>query len=616
MVGGSPQLRFNYAILTSWASAGVPNPGVNDFPPQANLQEPIQLSISDNQSDLYYIDPLNSGGSLRLQIEVFDWQGATNPSGYADELSSLYIEDPNGNVIPGGWVDVLPSAVVTSGAGNSAIFTFEIINCIPQGTGRQDFLIIAESNSPNNYDNGLGAPYAGAVLAAYARHTAAVYNYNPCPTPGVTSIQNPIVTLNSVHSAYQIGGTNFTAGTQTAAEFRRSSGDAAGTNVTINSSTSAQADFDFNGFVAGTYDFWFKNGCGTEAALSTAIFEINTPPQSTGITGPASGDGTLNASYNANASDVDTDPVDTLSITWELWDMTAMIKLIGPVTGDPFNVAFANLPVGPHEIRCNISDGFVPDDLNQTLPITKNNTQPTITDPTGPAPVWDYDVYTYSVVAADLDPGQILTYMWSFEAQANPAVYSIPGDPIPGDVTITFNTMPAFTGPGYYELDCRVDDGSGVPNATVTCSTPLTIYVADPPYTSPIPASMFNQIAIPGVPSTQGFLGCPSYWSNFYGVQPLQHPDICVLSGPSLGMPGVMVLADEISAYVIIPPPPPVVMAFAHFPCPFSTGSPPVWWWFTNAQFPLGSGMAPSAGHFDGNINAEFLLTNSMMTNA
>jgi hypothetical protein len=616
IVSGKPQLKFNYAVLASWASAGVPNPTLDDFPPQANLQEAITLSVVDNGSDLYYVDPTDLGGSLRLNIEFFDWQGASNPGGFPAELAYIRIEDSGGQVIPGGSVDVLPSASVSTGSGNSAIFTIEITNCAPQGSGRQEFLITAESASPTDYDNSLGAPYpVGAPLAAFSRYTSTVYSYNPCPTPAIGPVSQPIVTLNSTHLAYQFYGNNFASGSQLAAEFRRSSGDVVGTNVSVVSISTAQADFDFNGFSAGRYDMYFKNGCGTAAALSTAALEINTPPTSIGITGPASGDGNLIASYNSNASDVDTDPVDTLTITWELWDMTTLLKILGPVTGDPFLVAFAGLPIGPHEVRCNISDGFVPDDLNLIYPITRNNTQPTISDPAGPNKVWVTSSFTYSVVATEIDSGQTLTYAWSFEPQGNPANYALAGDPTPGDITVNFVAMPSYVGSGYYVLDCRVNDGSGAPNATATCTTPLTIYVGNPPYTDPIPIAKFNQIVCPA-PSTTGIVGCPSFWDGYYqpGV-PIQHPDICVLSGPSLGSSGVMVLGDELGALVIIPPPPPTMMAFAYYGCPYVSGTPPNWSWFTAPQFPLGAGMAPSVVHFDGNINAEFLLTNSQMTN-
>jgi len=615
-VSGKPQLRFNYAVLASWAPSGVPNPTINDFPPQANLQEAIHISITDNGSDLYYVDSSNFGGSLHLLIEVFDWQGASNVGGFIDEIAAIYIEAASGIVIPGGSVNLLPTATSAPGTGNSSVYMVDIANCTPQGSGTQEFLITVESAAPTDYNNGLGAPYPNtAKLSAFMRYTATVFNYNPCPTPTLASVSQPIITLNSNQQAFAFTGTNFETGTDLAAEFRRTSGDVVGTSVTVLSSTSAQADFDFNGFSAGMYDLYFKNGCGTEAALLTSALEVNTPPSSTGITGPSNGDGNMVGSYNSNATDADTDPVDVLSFTWEVWDMIAMVKIIGPVSGDPFTLPFLNLPIGPNDVRCLVSDGFVPDDLNLAFLINRANTQPTVTDPTGPTSAWAPFSVTFNVVASDIDPGQILSYSWSCEPAGNPQNYIHPGDPIPGDFTVNFATMPSYAGSGLYVIDCRVDDNGGYGNSTATCTNPLVVYVGNPPYTDPIPIGMFNQlVSVP--PSTIGIVGCPSYWDGFFQPgTPVQHPDICVLSGPSLGVPGIMVLGDELGALVPLAPPPPFYMAFVHYPCPYISMMAPSWWWFTAARFPAGPGLAPSTVHFDGNINAEFLITNSSMTN-
>ncbi len=615
-----PMIRFQYAILASWAASDPgswPSPGVSDFPPPANLQEAIHVAVTDNGSNLYYVDATDFGGDLKLQIEIFDWQGAANPAGIPGEISHIWIEDSGGLVIPGGFTDVLPGATVSAGCGNSSVFTVDITGCTPQGAGRQEFLIAVESALPTNYDNGFGSPFpASAPLSAFNRFNINIGNTNPCPTPTVTSLQQPIVNVNDVMPGFGFNGTNFQSGTQLIAALYKTSGNIIGTNVQVNTSTTAQADFDFSAVSAGMYDFYFMNGCGVPATLLTGALEVNTPPTSTGITGPATGDGNYGvATYNANASDSDTDPIDVLTYSWTVTETLSGTTVIGPTPGDPFGFDFSTIAVGKYDVDCVVSDSYVPADLNLNYPITRTNTQPIIGTPSGITPVWfNLDTFTYNVVASDIDPGQTLTYTWSFEPKGNPPNYTIPGDPIPGDVTINFSSV--CTSTGNWNLACRVDDGSGAGNATAD-SPVFAIYVADDPYVSPIPPGMFNQVVVPGMPSLQGVAGCPFFWDSFYGPNggwPFSHPDISILSGPSLGMAGVMVLADEVGA--LVGPLGLGIMGFAHYTCPYTSGAIPSWTWLTTGQWPAPGcpDMIPSVIHFDGNSQGELFVSNSQMT--
>jgi len=621
MSGGKPFIRFQYAILASWAKpdpASLPDPDVDDYPPEANLQEPTPGRISTAGTDLYYLNSSDFGGTLRVQIEVLDWQGPANSAGVPGEISHIWVEDTGGTMIPGGYIDVLPSvATVTPGGPISSVFSTDITGCTPHQAGPVGFLITVESTSPTDYDSGFGAPYpASAPLASFRRFNATVLSYNPCLTPTLTGPTGQTVNVNDVVTAMQITGTNFVSGPQLAAEFRGHTGGVVGTNVQVLSSTTAQADFDFSSVSAGMYDLRFVTGCGKPAQPLLSALEVNTPPTSTGITGPTSGDGTLGmVSYYSNATDSDTDPPDTLTYTWNVTDTVSMIVVIGPVSGDPLTFNFATLPVGTYDVSCLVSDGWPPADLDLHLIVVRLNTRPAVTTPSGPTPVWDNSSHTYNVTGAEVDPGQTLTYMWSVVPQGSPHSYTIAGDPTPGDLTIKFSTAPYITGPGYYEISCQVDDGTGAPNATGTSPSPLTIYVASQPYTDPIPLGKFNQVIVPGWPSLQGVASCASYWDSFYAplfAVPFAHPEVTVLSGPSLGAAGQMVIADEIG--VLVGGLPINAMGFAHYKAPFQSGAAPAWTWLTTRLWPGGPDMIPSVIHLDGNSLGEFLMTNSQLT--
>ena len=243
--------------------------------------------------------------------------------------------------------------------------------------------------------------------------------------------------------------------------------------------------------------------------------------------------------------------------------------------------------------------------------------------PTGPQDIWEGQTVVFTCAATDPDPGDTMTFTWSIVPTGQAANYIIPGDspqPDTNTLTITMDTANGYP-PGTYDISCQVQDSSGASNDTQTSPSPLTSTVYIPPYTGNVPTNQFDQVIVGGIPSLHGGLSCPWYWDGFYqaagsGMVPFCHAEISILSGPSLGAAGVMVIADEVGAIVALPPPLPWVTGFAHFTCPFVTGNAPSWTWWTTGLTPFGPDMLPSVIHFDGNINTEFLFTNSQMTGA
>ncbi len=241
------------------------------------------------------------------------------------------------------------------------------------------------------------------------------------------------------------------------------------------------------------------------------------------------------------------------------------------------------------------------------------NSTPTVPIPTGPPYIWDDQTVTFTCAATDPDIGDTLTFMWSIEPTGNPPSYIIPGDSPPGTDTLTIQLGSSTGYPlGPYDVRCMVQDSSGMPNDT-GYSPILNEIIYQPPYTNGPAPSQVDQILTQAVPSLQGMWGCPTYYDLFYnagfGFPPFNHPDISILSGPSLGMAGVMAICDEFGIIGGLPSPP---TSFVTFTCPFATGNAPSWTWMTLGVPPGGPDVFPSVVHFDANINAEYFITNSM----
>jgi hypothetical protein len=175
MVGGSPQLVFQYAVIASWVEpdktlSGDPDvldvPG--DFPFSANANEAIYLKVT-NQSSVYYKDGVG-GGAIDLQLEVFDWGALGATSTVPDEVYKIVVEG-NSSVIPGGFAGfdqaTLQSNVSDGTTGISSVFEVEITGCTPKSNDDLPLLITVENTSPDSFDPGTGTPGNTDRLAGY-----------------------------------------------------------------------------------------------------------------------------------------------------------------------------------------------------------------------------------------------------------------------------------------------------------------------------------------------------------------------------------------------------------------------------------------------------------------
>jgi hypothetical protein len=73
-------LKFQYAVVAHWEpNVNAPNPpaNLNDFPPSANSDEALVLSVVDS-STLFYQDATTNGGSVVLNISPLDWSAVAS----------------------------------------------------------------------------------------------------------------------------------------------------------------------------------------------------------------------------------------------------------------------------------------------------------------------------------------------------------------------------------------------------------------------------------------------------------------------------------------------------------------------------------------------------------
>jgi hypothetical protein len=189
IIGGVPVLEFQYAAVATWEPGDPTLTGdpatydPSDFPTSANVEEPFFVHVSTAASDLYYGGPGQSGGSLRADVEVFDWQGGSvGGNGVPNEVERIIIE---GSFLTGGTHDVLKpelASIASSGTVDSSVFEVEIPDCAPKATGSAEYWVIVEAGGLNGGSYGQGFPTEypdPARRAAFSRNAVEVHGEVP-----------------------------------------------------------------------------------------------------------------------------------------------------------------------------------------------------------------------------------------------------------------------------------------------------------------------------------------------------------------------------------------------------------------------------------------------------
>jgi len=219
--------------------------------------------------------------------------------------------------------------------------------------------------------------------------------------------------------------------------------------------------------------------------------EPNVGPQIQGsIVGNAS-PGLVTEQYTLNATDPNGDP---LSYNW-----TCVPNIVDdPGNGDgTIDIDWAVFGLGNFTIDCSVSDSINPPVDAPPLDITVGNAPPIVGLINGPTSVdATFTDAVYSVMAADPDPGQNLSYMWSFVIDGAPENFNIPGDVADGTLHLDFSAID----PGNYDINVQVSDGYAYVNSTkldvthsntapsvgqVTGKTPVNSSDTDTVYSAP-----------------------------------------------------------------------------------------------------------------------------------
>jgi len=153
-------VEFGYVILANWE-------GVEPEYHPSNAPEAIACNVTDN-STLYYTDPANNGGSIILDIGLFDWNY---------QPSTIFIE----STVLNSPHEFTPTEMNGIGGGeNYSVYHVDLESDSVTGTDDQEYWVIAQYNN-FDYGNGIGAPNltGGDPVAAFFRYSHTISGQTP-----------------------------------------------------------------------------------------------------------------------------------------------------------------------------------------------------------------------------------------------------------------------------------------------------------------------------------------------------------------------------------------------------------------------------------------------------
>jgi outer membrane protein assembly factor BamB len=316
---GLPLVIFNYAIDASWEPVSPPPSNLpDDFPIHANCVEPFYVEVQVTGNTLYYTGTGETGGSIGLDINVHDWQGALGDGGLvANEVNNVSIESLT-------CLNGLHPATLVPGSGMGETYSTwhaELSGEPPSGED-QMFLVTVESSNGDWQPEFTGWD-GSAPLSAYATAWAQVGDTPPSSSTLTLLVPN--------------GGESWQSGCPYSIEWE-SDGDPidnvmleystdgfiADINEIINSTPNdGEYDWELTDLVSDTLRVRISD------VLDPGTFDISDGDFSTGTPGPADWPTQKNDYQNSGVSPYDGPTTDNL-----LWDTNIMGEMTpGPVIG-------------------------------------------------------------------------------------------------------------------------------------------------------------------------------------------------------------------------------------------------------------------------------------------
>lgn len=523
--GTTPIFKFTYVIDASYHD---PNPGdpsypVSSYPLSANMQEVYKIVCTNNNSTAYYKDSSKLGGTLRFNLELFDWQAPVNPSGVPGEIGKVIVESPTLLSGVGGMIDLTDTFKNNAVAGTvtSSVVSIEIPDVTPTGTENQVLFFTVTSADPDNYGNPFNQPYPqGKVLSAYYMWKAPILSEPVNNPPVVGQVSGPTnVNPSMPPQKYTAPVSDPDVGqTLTAMWSVVEKGNAP--NYTIPSNPDFSVDINWALYAADKdYDVNIRVNDGYDSVEGSLLVVTNAyPPNTPPTVGPVSGPTPVTV---ANTNSVYTAPINdpdawqTLTVKWS----------VVPTGNSPnYNINaqadksllqnWSTYPVGQYDVNVQVNDGFAPPVEGTKLIVTLNNTAPTLGAITGPTNVNETNKNSQYNPGSLTDPdvGQTHTYMWSLVPSGSPASFTLPPNGPGNSLIVNWCNYSV----GQYDIQCRVNDGyangtSPVLGVTRTFSTCVGTAHIDYSKTTLWPRFSYYPYVPPGWPPSEDPIVLDSY---------------------------------------------------------------------------------------------------------
>ncbi|HDS30570.1 MAG TPA: hypothetical protein ENN67_05940, partial [Firmicutes bacterium] len=156
-----PKVVYGYAVDASWnfPSPNPPNEIPDDFPINANQPEAYRIDIRPVLNNLYFDTETGaSGGSFRMYIDVYDWQGQ-QAGNVKDQVSVVRVYSPN--IYP----DSIEATFVEETFGKAVYFVELMNGAAPVKAGKEVIVVRVGSNGGPPYDQGVGPAPTGNISA-------------------------------------------------------------------------------------------------------------------------------------------------------------------------------------------------------------------------------------------------------------------------------------------------------------------------------------------------------------------------------------------------------------------------------------------------------------------